>query len=242
MRPFLEENIAPNAPNCRRLDQLVKAFSYLAAEKWNASPEMQYLQSRIGKFLPPGGIVAVDGQPRLVGIMDTVNSSLAHAPATRLPGEFYEPRVLEILDNVNTDEWYRGFAQSSEYRRLGVGSLLGDVKDRMISSMASDHQSRMKIALMGCHDTTIAGMLASLGAFDHKWPPFTSSIAIELFREKQANHNRGTGILAGLFAPKKEPEGGWYVRLRYNDKPVVVKGCKPPGKHLPGDESFCTLV
>jgi len=33
-----------------------------------------------------------------------------------------------------------------------------------------------------------------------------------------------------------------YVRLRYNDVPVVVPYCKQDGRHLPGDESFCTLT
>jgi acid phosphatase len=35
---------------------------------------------------------------------------------------------------------------------------------------------------------------------------------------------------------------GYYVRLRYNDKPVTIPGCALPGNHLDGDESFCTLV
>ncbi|KAG7131442.1 hypothetical protein HYQ46_009676 [Verticillium longisporum] len=35
---------------------------------------------------------------------------------------------------------------------------------------------------------------------------------------------------------------GYYVRLRYNDEPVTVPGCRAQGNHLPGDESFCTLA
>ena len=35
---------------------------------------------------------------------------------------------------------------------------------------------------------------------------------------------------------------GYYVRIRYNDKVMTVPGCKVTGKHLDGDESFCTLV
>ncbi|KAJ2977373.1 hypothetical protein NUW58_g7831 [Xylaria curta] len=34
----------------------------------------------------------------------------------------------------------------------------------------------------------------------------------------------------------------YYVRLRYNDEVVTIPGCRAPGKHLDGDESFCTLV
>jgi acid phosphatase len=35
---------------------------------------------------------------------------------------------------------------------------------------------------------------------------------------------------------------GYYVRIRYNDKVMKVPGCKVAGKHLDGDESFCTLA
>ncbi|CUS06747.1 unnamed protein product [Tuber aestivum] len=237
-RSFAEENIFPNGASCRRLDQLSIAFAKLAAEKWNDSPEMQHLQSRIGKWV--SGKIAVDGHPALCGITDTVNSTLAHGKTTRLPSEFYEPRVRKIMDDITVDEWYRGYNQSSEYRRLGVGSLLGDVKDRMLASVnETNEDGRLKIGLMGCHDTTIAGLLASLGGFDKKWPPFTSSIAFEMFRE--GRHNKSRNVFSKLFGAKSEDEG-WYVRLKYNDKPVYVKGCKVAGRHLEGDESFCTLA
>ncbi|RPB03316.1 phosphoglycerate mutase-like protein [Choiromyces venosus 120613-1] len=238
-RAFAEENLYPNDANCRRFLQLSRAFAKVAAEKWNDSPEMQHLQSRIGKWVD--GNIAVDGHPRLSGIMDSVNATLAHGEATKLPNEFYEPRVREIMNDINVDEWYRGYNQSSEYRRLGVGSLLGDVKDRMLASTNDDtnKDGRLKIGLMGCHDTTLAGLLASLGGFDQKWPPFTSSIAFEMFQEKERNKNKN--IFSKLFGAKGKEEG-WYVRLRYNDKPVYVKGCKATRRHLEGDESFCTLV
>jgi len=35
---------------------------------------------------------------------------------------------------------------------------------------------------------------------------------------------------------------GYYVRLRYNDQPVTIPGCRTLGNHLEGDESFCTLA
>lgn len=42
----------------------------------------------------------------------------------------------------------------------------------------------IKLALSGCHDTTLAAVLASLGAFQGEpWPPYTSHIALELFRK-----------------------------------------------------------
>jgi len=45
-------------------------------------------------------------------------------------------------------------------------------------------EKSIRFALSGCHDTTLAGVLSSLGAFrDEKWPPYTSHIAFELFRK-----------------------------------------------------------
>ena len=53
--------------------------------------------------------------------------------------------------------------------------------------------------------------------------------------------------------PARSPSNEWsesdsqkldeyYVRLRYNDKPVSVPFCKAAGRHLDGDASFCTLA
>lgn len=123
--------------------------------------------------------------------------------------------------------------------------------------------------LSGCHDTTLAAVLASLGAFEGEpWPPYTSHIAIEMFRKTGATKpstqtfapksswwdifpfSRKSGSTNGIARQKIEqlPESekakldGHYVRLRYNDKVMTVPGCKPNGKHLDGDESFCTLA
>lgn len=230
-----DENLFPNEASCRRFRQLGRAFADMAAKRWNNSPEMGYLQSKIGKWMPEGERVAVDGHPRLSGLFDSINSTLAHGPETRLPDEFYDPEVRRIINEINVDEWYRGYADSAEFRRLGVGSLLGDISLRAGAVVSGE--SKIKFALMGCHDTTIAGVLAALGAFDQEWPPFTSAIAVETFRVRNPRRSFWERVVSN---PDKEK--GWYVRLRYNDQPVVVAECKGAGRHLEGDESFCTMA
>ena len=251
--------------------------------------------------------IAVDSHPRLSGIMDTINSTLAHGPATRLPKEFYDERGRKIIDRIGVEEWFSGYQESREYRMLGIGGLMGDVVERMVGSVEGNHndgiyeiggkdgspgpgrggEKSIKLGLSGCHDTTLAAILASLGAFEgEQWPPYTSHIALELFRSKakkeSAALDRGK-IEATLSNVPKPPTTGWfsrlftsntaertgesrgaagiarkgitelsdherskledyYVRIRYNDKVMSVPGCKPEGKHLDGDESFCTLV
>ena len=291
-RPISDETLFPNESNCRRFAVLARAFAQRAAERWNDTEEMDYLTKKIGKWMPEDSPkVAVDARPRLSGVMDTINATAAHGPETKLPKEFYDQRLRQIIGKIGVEEWYAGYRESEEYRTLGIGGLLGDVVARLVGSVErspADGEYEVlqqksgsgkaplpiRFGLSGCHDTTLAGALSSLGAFGHdEWPPFTSHIAVELFRHastapqplpatsskswlpsilggSNTSHTPGTPPLGGI-GRKKTPDlsetergrlDGYYVRIRYNDKPVTIPGCRNPGNHLDGDESFCTLV
>jgi acid phosphatase len=277
-----DETLYPNDGNCRRFAALSRAFAQRAADRWNNTPDMEYLNHLLGKWMPPDTKVAVDSRPRLSGIMDTVNATLAHGPETKLPAEFYDEKAREIMERIGVEEWFAGYKESKEYRMLGMGGLLGDIVGRMIGAVEAqterdgahtllkrtgqeNHSGRIQFGLSGCHDTTLAGVLASLGAYDtDRWPPFTSHLAIELFREAKVPPppqgpvkrswwtslfgkaavpaNIGRRPTTELTASEKSKLDGYYVRIRYNDEPVTVPGCKLPGNHMEGDESFCTLV
>jgi acid phosphatase len=283
-----EETLYPNDGNCRRFAALSRAFALRAAERWNHTPDMAYLDRLLGKWMPPNTKVAVDSRPRLSGILDTINATLAHGPETRLPKEFYDEKGRDIMEKIAVDEWFAGYKESREYRMLGMGALMGDVVGRMVGSVeqsnadgsrlllqarGQEKNDRIRFGLSGCHDTTLAGVLASLGAYDtDRWPPFTSHIAIELFRDSKipapagevlqqqgasgrswwstlfgsAAHPASSGIRRRP-TPELSPQergklDGYYVRIRYNDEPVTIPACRMPGNHLEGEESFCTLA
>ncbi|KAI9829946.1 MAG: hypothetical protein M1819_005918 [Sarea resinae] len=202
-----DETLFPNDGNCRRFSQLSRAFAQRAADRWNDTNEMEYLNKLISKWMPASSPqVAVDSHPRLSGIMDTINSTLAHGPETRLPAEFYDTKSREIIDRIGVEEWFDGYKESVEYRSLGMGALVGDIVTRMVGSVERKRndgitevggedgtlgsgrggEKGIRFALSGCHDTTLAGVLASLGAFEgEKWPPYTSHLALELFRQAE---------------------------------------------------------
>ena len=264
---------------------------------------MDYLNSLIQKWMPSESKVQVDSHPRLSGIMDTINSTLAHGPKTRLPSAFYDSRGRDIIEKIGVEEWFAGFQESNEYRIVGIGGLAGDIVARMVGSAEKSGndgllevggegdssgtgrggEKDVKFGLSGCHDTTLAAILASLGCFQgEKWPPYTSHIAFELFREAypgtqsvesgrpdgtvtaRVTHKQNQSWLGSLFTSSRQARQatenisrrpvnelnatelsklkGHYVRVRYNDQPLVIPGCRFPGKHLDGDESFCTLV
>ncbi len=119
----------------------------------------------------------------------------------------------ECKADKQVDEWYGGYKTNNVYRRLGAGRLLGDFRDQMNASV---NGSTLKVALYGCHDTTLGSMLTSIGAFDDKWPPFTSHVALELFEQKATS-------LAGYFGSKD-----YFVRVRYNNEVMPVPACKNP--------------
>ncbi|EYE98874.1 putative acid phosphatase [Aspergillus ruber CBS 135680] len=198
-RSISEETLLPNEGNCRRFRQLARLFADRAAKRWNDTDEMAYLNTLWSKWMPANSpTIAVDAHPRLSGINDTINATYAHGPATKLPREFYDAKARAITDKIASDEWYSGYQESNEYRRLGIGGLMGDVVDRMVStavdggwrsetspSGSAENGKAIKFAMSGCHDTTLAAILGSLDAFDGRWPPFTSSVAIELFTKTE---------------------------------------------------------
>jgi acid phosphatase len=265
----------------------------------NSTTEMDHLNKLISKWMPSDSKrVAVDSHPRLSGIMDTINSTLAHGPETRLPSEFYDERGRAIIDKIGVEEWFSGYQESQEYRTVGIGALVGDIVLRMVGNIENTSKDGMpevggktgtlgkgrggekqiKFAMSGCHDTTLAALLASLGAFrDEAWPPYTSHIALELFRKGDLAQNPNVvgsmdknipaqtskwSLWSSIFGKsrvatrqdiarrplqelaevEKEKLDGYYVRVRYNDRPMTIPGCRLPGNHLEGDESFCTLV
>ncbi|BDD57528.1 hypothetical protein MAP00_002882 [Monascus purpureus] len=285
-RSVSDETLFPNEGSCPRFRQLARLFAQRAADRWNETEEMEYLNSIWSKWMPAySPRIAVDSKPRLSGIMDTVNATDAHGPGTKLPVEFYDKKGRAIMDKIAVDEWFAGYQETNEYRRLGIGALLGDVVDNMVSAATTGgwfsetiapgslkNGKAIRFALSGCHDTTLAAILNSVGGFKgEKWPPFTSSIAIELFSKAGEGARavdetpKKTGFLSFLGGsspsstrqnpsdvaripldslPESARKGlkNHYVRVRYNDKPVRIPGCAAkPENHLPGDETFCTL-
>lgn len=191
---------------------------------------MAYLNGLWSKYMPEASPrVAVDAHPRLSGIMDTINATDAHGPSTKLPSEFYDKKGRAVLDRIAVEEWFAGYGESAEYRKLGIGALMGDVVDRMVStaveggwrseSAASgsgnpETGKAIKFAMSGCHDTTLAAILSSVGGFqDESWPPFTSSVAVELFSQApRSDANAGT-MLEEFSNPSVSKKPGVFFSL-----------------------------
>lgn len=245
-----DETLFPNDASCRRFAKLSRAFAQRSAERWNDTQDMQYLSSLFSKHMPGEAKVAVDSRPRLSGIMDTINATDAHGPATKLPKEFYDPKARAIIDKIAVEEWFQGYTESTEYRMLGIGGLMGDVTSRMIGSVERSGndglveiggddgklgkgrggETDVKLALSGCHDTTLAGVLTSLGAFDgENWPPFTSHIAFELFRSRARPQKANPVNPLEQAAKETTQSRGWWSAIFGSTKTAQQNPLQPTG-------------
>ena len=49
-----------------------------------------------------------------------------------------------------------------------MGRILDDLQQKMQKKITQKDADPLKIAVMSCHDTSIAGLLATLGTFDDR--------------------------------------------------------------------------
>lgn len=87
-------------------------------------------------------------------MIDTVVAAKVHG--FDLPKEF-DDQVIRDLEQIVVDEWFYSHMSSNEVRRLGLGRLMGDIRDRMIRRAdGTDHkvgEQDYKLAVYSGHDT-----------------------------------------------------------------------------------------
>ncbi|PWY67078.1 phosphoglycerate mutase-like protein [Aspergillus sclerotioniger CBS 115572] len=259
MRSPQEETLLPNEEYCERFIQISRAYARRTADRWNSSADVKYLNRLLCKHMPPTQRVAVDARPSIHAIHDMISSTSASGSVVRLPEEFYDNGVMQIVEHIAYEEEFGIYQQNEEARRLGIGPILGDVVQRMVNQVQSQTGdalpgSSIKLFLAGSHDSTVGAIAASLGSVDLErtgnWPPYGSVLAIELFQDQttarmlDGGSLRATGRtpLSQLSHQQKQSLQHYYVRLRYNNRVLVVPGCRPPGRNWRGEESFCTLT
>ncbi|CAO3620405.1 unnamed protein product [Cunninghamella echinulata] len=219
-----DENMYSN-PNCIKLRQMAKEFHKTVGDMYK--DQFVSLSNRLKKYVDN---VSLDSHPSVNGIFDTIVAAKVHG--FHLPEEF-DDKLIQDLEQIVMHEWFYGHMVSSEFRRLGLGRLMGDIRDRMVRRVDGTdkhiNEQDYKLAVYSGHDTTIAPLLIILGSYDNRWPPFGSSIIFELYKSKNRK---------GWFSKKEDH----YVRVRFNNKVLQLPGCAEKGKHHSnGDQSFCTL-
>ncbi|KZT28102.1 phosphoglycerate mutase-like protein [Neolentinus lepideus HHB14362 ss-1] len=232
-----DENLLGNTYACKRLEILQVGFARAAAAAWNHT--LEPLDKKVSKYIG-GNPIRIDGKPRASGILDTVRAAVAHG--IKVPPEFEEKGVLDVIEKAVVHEWFAD--KTEEVRRLGMGRLLTDLTRKIQTKVDKGSDDPLKILVHSTHDTAIAALCQTLDVFDDKWPAFTASITFELFKTLAESdvcpENHQQSYLQTVLGGRKLPEQH-YIRMRYQNKNMVLPICADEGKHLPGSPEFCTL-
>jgi acid phosphatase len=142
------DNMFPN-PNCYRLRHLSKQFTKTVSNMFQE--RFIKLSDKLKNYVDG---VSLNSHPSANGIMDTLIAAKVHG--FKLPKEFDDETMLELEDTV-VKEWFYGHTQSQEMRRLGLGRLMGTIRDRMMRRAESTDnvidEDKLKLAVYSGHDT-----------------------------------------------------------------------------------------
>ncbi|GAA5933148.1 hypothetical protein JCM1841_003692 [Sporobolomyces salmonicolor] len=235
VRNWMDENLYPNT-HCRRLRELDTASIKEAARLYN--PTLAPLDAVLAQIV--GDPLRIDSSPRANGILDTVLA--CHAHGVKVPPELDDPTTLRTLENAVVHEWFDAY-KLPEFKKLAMGRLFRELGATMEAKIGDPEErtEKLRLAVYSCHDTSVAGILNALGVFDHRWPPFTSHVAIELFRSAPPPPSSSSlaSFLPALLRPSRTTPH--FVRLRFNGLSLRLPACAAPGKHLEGSEGeVCT--
>ncbi|KAL1743996.1 histidine phosphatase superfamily [Schizophyllum fasciatum] len=239
VRNSQDENLVSNTYACRRLEVLKAGFAQAAAAAYN--PSLATLDKKLSKYT--GGPIRVDGRPRASGILDTIRAAAAHG--VKVPPEFEERAVGEVLERAVVAEWFSD--KTEEVRRLGLGRLLDDMSRKMARKAGAAQGGKkaepdpLKLLVHSTHDTALAGLLATLDVYDEKWPAFTAAVSFELFRRDPVAEGRS--VMQTILSPfRARPAPEHYVRVRYQNRTLPLPLCADAGQHLPGHPELCALA
>lgn len=105
----------------------------------------------LGKYTPLGNRAEVILSNVYIYI-DTLVAAKAHG--FKLPSDI-DDGILRDLEEVVVKEWFYGHMASAEVRRLGLGRLMGVIRDRMNlrEKGGADDDEKLKLAIYSGHDT-----------------------------------------------------------------------------------------
>lgn len=181
------ENMYPRSA-CARLNQLKKDA--------RATPD--YLKHREDRQPFQDKVEAALG--RKVNSWDGLNSTLQTIIRHRLL--LPDGVDQDIVDGVESEAGYETAVKfsSPEICRLAIGRFIGDVVDRVQTTV--DGEDDVRFALYSGHDNTLSPFLSAFNVFDARQPPMASVIVLEVYKDAKDKH---------------------WVRFLYNGEEMVVQ-------------------
>ncbi|CAO3686612.1 unnamed protein product [Rhizopus stolonifer] len=157
-----DDNMFPN-PNCYRLRTLAKEFTKTVSEI--TKDHCTVLTDKLKNYVQD---VSLYSHPSANGIFDTLVAAKTHG--FELPADV-DQDILDRLEKTVVKEWFHGAMVSREVSRLGLGRLMGEIRDRMVQKQEGKNvkgEEKLKLAVYSGHDTTVGPLLIILNSFDER--------------------------------------------------------------------------
>jgi hypothetical protein len=161
--------------------------------------------------------------PSLFQMFDECSCRLAHGMG--LPGQLTLDHYRK-LEHFAIARMFLDLIRSPEIARLAMGPFLGDfiapLQSHMQAIKAGGNAAPIApLHLFSGHDTTIGPVMVMLGLLheDSRWPDYTSSITLELLRER----NQDAPLWARL-KPGRRPD--LWVRALVDGQPKPMPFCR----------------
>eukprot|EP00903_Cladosiphon_okamuranus_P016088 g14852.t1 len=115
---------------------------------------------------------------------------------------------------------YNGASGGGEASMLSLYPFTHEILTNMREALSGE--TSMKFALFSGHDTVVAPLLAALGAYDCRWPPYASHVAFELW-SKPSGSGGGEGKDEAGRALREDARAGGSVAVEAIPRTVSVK-------------------
>ncbi|XP_074044716.1 lysophosphatidic acid phosphatase type 6 [Macrotis lagotis] len=197
------EILYPNYQNCYSLRQMVGVRRLTASLQPGISEDLKMVQEEMGIDKSKN----VDFFLLLDNALAEKVHGLPSCPMLKKFTQMIEQRAVDTALHILG-------SRDREGLQMAVGPMLYILQNNILEAVnSSPPLNTRKLYLYATHDVTLMPLLMTLGIFDHKWPPYASDLVLELYQHKEYKD--------------------WFVRLSYNGKEQVVRGC-PAG--------FCPLA
>lgn len=133
-----------------------------------------------------------------------------------------------------------------------MGRLFSDLHSHLSSKINNPESDKLKLSINSCHDTSVAGIMNAMEVFNGRWPAFTSSLGIELYKSNSTSSNNTSSEKSSSPPSPSSTSSSTttttttpprhFIRILYNGKPLSLPGCSEPKNHLEGSEGkICTF-
>ncbi|KAJ2771008.1 hypothetical protein IWQ56_001949, partial [Coemansia nantahalensis] len=195
VRPPERDNMFPDF-GCENMSRMFAQLNAMATKRH--APELAQLREDIGKIPALQSFCETDlktgGGRMAISLMDVLGTMRAHG--LPLPDAINDA-FLARLERLAAVEFLASGWHSVALTRMQLGRLVNELAENVAHAVEADRgnarDTQPRLGIRSGHDTSLAGLLAMFGhdasqptgqmPADFVWPPFASSIRVELLKD-----------------------------------------------------------